>query len=294
MSRPSSIDRRVALSRLGAIFAALPVARTLSGCGGTNTTGAAATDAGATAADSGTSMATEAGATATETGVADAASGWASGGTASMTAKASYPNPFSSALSSCSATAALTEGPCYDSAAATISDISYGQLGLPVRLMLQIVDASCKPVAGATVSVWHCDALGVYSGDDTVNMQVDFCTGGDAAHKAALWFRGVQTTDANGVVTFDTCFPGWYSSRTIHIHFTATSGSTSLTSQLVFDDALDDEIISTQPVYSTRPKRDTTNLTDTVVNSSNYKEHLLQYEKMTDGAMLAYTTITIS
>ncbi|WP_426752119.1 hypothetical protein [Myxococcus sp. Y35] len=45
----------------------------------------------------------------------------------------------------------------------------------------------------------------------------DFCTSGDAEARAARWFRGVQTTDANGRVNFDTCFPGWYSSRTIHI-----------------------------------------------------------------------------
>jgi protocatechuate 3,4-dioxygenase beta subunit len=226
---------------------------------------------------------------------ADATVAWATGGTASMTAKASYPNPFASgAPSSCALTGSLTQGPCWDSKSETLRDISYGQGGLPMRMILQIVDASCNPVVGAVVDVWHVAPTGKYSGDDSANENVAFCTGNDSDYTSHLWFRGKQTTDENGIVTFDTCFPGWYSGRTVHVHFTVTAAGGSLTSQLVFADALDDEIIATQPIYSDRGARSTTNATDTVVSSSSQTAYLFDTQQMTDGALLAWKTITIS
>jgi protocatechuate 3,4-dioxygenase beta subunit len=220
---------------------------------------------------------------------------WASGGTAAMTGKASYPNPFAGASTSgCAATGALTGGPCWDSMSAVIQDISYGQEGLPTRMYFQVLDASCTPIAGATVDVWHVAPTGKYSGDDTAVENVPFCTGGDPTYANSLYFRGKQTTDANGVAFFDTCFPGWYPGRTIHVHFTITSGMASFTSQYVFDDALDDEIISTQPIYSERGMRDTTNATDSVVSAADYQQFLFQTQKMPDGSLLAWKAITLS
>jgi protocatechuate 3,4-dioxygenase beta subunit len=174
-----------------------------------------------------------------------------------------------------------------------LQDISYGQNGLPMRMVLQIVDASCNPVAGAVVDVWHVAPTGKYSGNDSANENVAFCTGSDSDYTSHLYFRGKQTTDANGIVTFDTCFPGWYTGRTVHVHFTITASGGSLTSQLVFDDALDDEIIATQPIYSSRGARSTSNTTDTVVSSSTQSQYLFETQQMTDGALLAWKTITI-
>jgi hypothetical protein len=45
----------------------------------------------------------------------------------------------------------------------------------------------------------------------------------------------------------------------------SSSRKSTLTSRFVFDDALDDEIIATQPIYKDRGARDTTNKTDDVV-----------------------------
>jgi hypothetical protein len=131
-------------------------------------------------------------------------------------------------------------------------------------------------------------------GGDTANENVGFCTGNDSDYVSHLYFRGKQTTDADGIVTFDTCFPGWYSSRTVHVHFTMTVGSTSFTSQFVFDDALDDEIIGAQPIYSARGKRDTTNTTDTVVSASTSAQFQFETQKMSDGALLAWKSIVLS
>lgn len=282
MTQSTKIDRRAMLTKVGALIAYVPLLRVVSACSGDSALSASSD--GGTAGDAALANSDSA-----------AAGAWATGGTVSMTAKASYPNPFAAgAPATCTKTGALTEGPCYDSAAIAIQDISYGQNGLPVRLYFQVLDSSCAPVANATVSVWHCDPVGIYSGDDTQNEDVSFCTGNKIEYESAWYFRGLQTTDANGIVAFDTCYPGWYASRTIHIHFTVISGSTTLTSQYVFEDALDDEIIGTQPVYDTRPKRDTTNSTDGVVSASTYKNFLFQTERMSDGAMLTWGTITLS
>jgi len=79
----------------------------------------------------------------TPTGSSEA---WASGGTAAMLDKASYPSPFTDALSTCALVATTTEGPCTTSSDLAREDISESWSGLPVRLALKVVDGSCKAV----------------------------------------------------------------------------------------------------------------------------------------------------
>lgn len=231
---------------------------------------------------------TDGGTTGTDGGTTGNGS-WATGGTASMSGN--YPDPFTAGIgSTCILYKASTLGPCH---AATVDrmDISEAQPGLPVRLAFLVVNASCQPVPGATVEVWHTNPSGLYSGSDASNM----CTNGDSAARAARWFRGIRTADANGRVDFNTCFPGWYSSRTIHIHFTVRVGGTEyLTSQLFFDDALNDEIIATQPLYSARGAKDTTNANDNVLRQSGLSDFTFQTQKMEDGALLAWKALVIS
>jgi protocatechuate 3,4-dioxygenase beta subunit len=219
---------------------------------------------------------------------------WATGGTAAMTARASYPDPFTALPNACAVTCELTQGPCYSSQSEEIRDISYGYDGLPMRMYLRVLDESCKPIAGALVDVWHVGPTGKYSGNDSANEQVAFCTGNDTDFTSHLYFRGKQTTDANGVVYFDTCFPGWYSSRTIHVHMTiSVAGQAYVTTQLGFEDALDDAIVDNQPLYKDRGKRDTLNTTDTVLPSTGLSDYLFEWKRMSDGAMLAYKTIIL-
>ena len=178
--RPQVITRRGLLRGIGLSLAAVPLGKLLIACGGSESDGVTGdTDAGTT-----------------DPGV------WATGGTAAMTAVASYPDPFAAGLGAvCNLTCESTLGPCY---ATTLErrDISEGHDGLPVRLAFLVVDETCKPIPGATVDIWHAAPEGLYSGEDAS----DFCTSGDAVARAARWFRGVQTTDANGRADFDTCF----------------------------------------------------------------------------------------
>ena len=188
---------------------------------------------------------------------------WASGGTAVMTGH--YPDPFTTGGGACALLCETTLGPCY---AQTVErkDISEQELGLPVRLAFRVVgDDGCTPIAGAAVDIWHTNRSGLYSG-----------------------------SDANGRVDFDTCFPGWYRGRTIHIHVQIRIGADEyVTTQLFFDDALTREIFAGHVEYEEFGQPDTTNRDDGVISSSQVGDYTLATQRMSDGAMLAYKTLVI-
>jgi protocatechuate 3,4-dioxygenase beta subunit len=86
--------------------------------------------------------------------------------------------------------------------------------------------------------------------------------------------RGYQTTDSNGVVTFKTIVPGWYSGRAPHIHVMirtlSSSGAvlTEFTTQLFLDQTFLDALMTTVSPYSSRGLADTTNATDRLFTTS--------------------------
>ncbi|QFQ98621.1 intradiol ring-cleavage dioxygenase [Streptomyces phaeolivaceus] len=145
----------------------------------------------------------------------------------------------------------VTEGPyCLDGALVR-KNITEGESGVPLTLRLTVVDATdcCTPVPGAAVEIWHCDAWGHYSGCTTA------IPGGSAPAESeddstaddATCLRGYQIANANGVVKFETVFPGWYTPRTCHIHVkvhtggekedgTYEGGKVNYTGQFFFDD----------------------------------------------------------
>jgi protocatechuate 3,4-dioxygenase beta subunit len=206
-----------------------------------------------------------------------------------MTASSTYPDPFGAAAAGCTLYVAATEGPCTEAADQVRKDVSEGLTGLPMRLALRVVDASCNPIAGAKVKIWHTQISGSYSGE-TPN--AGMCVAA-TADRAKHYFRGVQTTDADGRVDFDSCFPGWYRGRTVHIHFTVTVKGTSFTSQIVFDDALVDEIFTAHAEYSAYGAPDTHNTDDNIV-SGDVAAYTATAARMTDGAMLASKQIAVS
>ena len=51
------------------------------------------------------------------------------------------------------------------------------------------------------------------------------------------FMRGVQLTNANGLVRFTTVYPGWYSGRAVHIHVKVHIGGKVVhTGQFFFND----------------------------------------------------------
>lgn len=113
---------------------------------------------------------------------------------------------------------------------------SFGSLsgtaqGIPLNISLTVVDARTgATLPNSAIYIWHCTADGKYSiyEDSSQN-----------------YLRGIQTTDAAGVVTFNSIFPGCYSGRWPHCHFeiyssltAATNGSQATkTSQLALPEA---------------------------------------------------------
>ncbi len=162
------------------------------------------------------------------------------------------------ALPACLVRPAQTEGPYFVDELLNRSDIrsdpaggAATRAGVPLVLSLRVAQlngAACTPLAGAQVDVWHCDAQGVYS---------------DVGAAAGQQFlRGYQVSDAAGLVTFTTIYPGWYQGRTAHIHFKIrTDAGLEFTSQLYFDEALNDAVYALAP-YSSRGRRTTRNADD--------------------------------
>ena len=217
---------------------------------------------------------------------------WATGGTAAMVAKACYPDPFADAEGTCALICETTEGPC---TADTIvrEDVSEGWGGLPVRLALRLVYAdTCEPVVGASVEIWHTQRTGVYSG---VTPSGAFCYGDDPEAETYLYFRGTQVSDDDGRVNFDTCYPGWYSGRAIHIHFRVyLDGDLHATSQLFFSDAMSQTIFAEHPDYAEFGQPDTVNTTDNIIGGEDdLSPYVLETARMVDGAMLAWKQVAI-
>lgn len=214
--------------------------------------------------------------------------GWAAGGTAAMTGAAAYPNPFTEAPDpACALTLATTLGPCFYTSPVR-RDVSEGYPGLPIRLAFRVLNERCAPLAGARVDIWHTGNTGLYSGGP-----IDFCTGGDAEAISRLYFRGAQLTGSDGVLSFDTCFPGAYAGRALHVHlqvFPAGSGAASIISQVFFPQPLIDEIFTTHPDYTPHASPDTRNADDSIYTGVG-SAALVNHERMADGAMLAWKDI---
>lgn len=287
-----ALQRRQLLKRMGVVTAALPVIGFI-GCGGSSGDSGDSTDNTNTASsDSGNSNSTE----------TSNNSQWLAGGTAAM--QADFPpaiDPLDLSLGNVictlSGTNRYTVGPCYFPVEDFRSDISEGQQGIPMTLVMKLVDEDCIPVAGANIEVWWCNWDGIYSADDEgvanpYSFNSGFCSGSDSDALEAKWFRGVQTTDSDGNVYFLGCFPGWYPSRTTHIHFRVVENNVErLVSQFCFEDALSNDIYQNHSDYTGQVK-DTNNDRDTVFGS-DYEDYQFIVEQQSDGSMLAYKAIQI-
>ena len=173
------------------------------------------------------------------------------------------PAAVDSGLITCVLAPEQTEGPYYLDDAKIRRNITEGKGGVPLSLRLSVVDASsCKPIKGAAVDVWHCDAGGVYSGTSVQGTEDD------------RFLRGIQRTDAKGVALFRTIYPGWYRGRTVHIHvLTHLGGNVVHTGQLYFPDAVTDAVYRRSP-YNRRPNRDPRNAGDSIYRNGGRRSTL--------------------
>ncbi|HEX8689832.1 MAG TPA: intradiol ring-cleavage dioxygenase [Solirubrobacterales bacterium] len=147
----------------------------------------------------------------------------------------------------CVLTPEQEEGPFYIDLAQVRRDIVENRPGVPLALALTVIDSNtCEPIRDAAVDIWHCDALGVYSGEPTEGSEGE------------TYLRGIQLTDANGLAEFATIYPGQYPGRTTHIHLkvhidgrqsdgTYSGGHVAHTGQLFTSDRHDAEAFALTP-----------------------------------------------
>ena len=170
----------------------------------------------------------------------------------------------------CVLTPEQTEGPYYIAGEKVRRNITEGRPGTPLTLRLTVVDSrTCKPIKGAAVDIWHCDASGAYSGFG-------------AGRSSRTFMRGIQRTNASGVATFKTVYPGWYPGRTVHIHVKVhVRGNIVHTGQLYFSDGVTDAVYRRTP-YSRRPNRETRNADDSLFRDGG-RRSLLRLQRSGTG-----------
>jgi protocatechuate 3,4-dioxygenase beta subunit len=200
------------------------------------------------------------GGAASPTGSEAASAGASVSASAAATSAASA--AIATAMPACVVAPELTEGPYYLDVDLERSDIRTNTSdNTPVEgatltldwIVSQADGSACMPMEGVVVDVWHCDALGVYSG----------VTG-----NAGDFLRGFQRTDAS----FTTIYPGWYQGRAVHIHFKIrtdpeASAGFEFTSQLFFDDELSRSVYTTG-VYAQKGPQDQPNSSDQIFDQS--------------------------
>ncbi|HEX7157520.1 MAG TPA: intradiol ring-cleavage dioxygenase, partial [Edaphobacter sp.] len=153
-------------------------------------------------------------------------------------------------------------GPFYVANELIRSNIAEDRPGVPLHLRLTILDVhTCAPIPNAAIDLWHCDALGLYSGYTKANLGPppggpDSPQGGPGGPPPGFdpnrqgppgpprdggpggfgpppamkptdkltFLRGIQLTGNDGSVAFQTIFPGFYQGRVNHIHYKVRVG----------------------------------------------------------------------
>ncbi|EFQ27291.1 hypothetical protein CGRA01v4_04350 [Colletotrichum graminicola] len=200
---------------------------------------------------------------------------------------------------SCILTPEVTQGPYYVSGEYVRRNLIDDQEGIDITLDYQVVDVeTCEPVPKVYLEMWHCNATGVYSG-------IVVSGNGDSSDESNIdntFLRGIQLTDDDGVVQFESIFPGHYTSRTTHIHLLVhtnatisannTLGSVNTAShvgQAFFDEELISAVEGFAP-YNTNTQQLTTNANGGIFGeetATNGVDPLMEYtllgDSITDG-----------
>ena len=121
------------------------------------------------------------------------------------------------------------------------SDIRLDRTGVAFTISITVKNKnnSCAALSGAIVDIWHCDKDGYYSEYGGSGMQtVNYTT--------VHFLRGRQTTDANGLVSFTSIFPGWYSGRAthVHVHIYNSAGTSLLITQIAFPEGSSSAVVT--------------------------------------------------
>jgi protocatechuate 3,4-dioxygenase beta subunit len=176
----------------------------------------------------------------------------------------------------CAVTPTETIGPYPSLVDLFRSDIREGKSGTLLALTIKVVNVSnsCSPVSGANVEIWHVDAAGNYSQYGTQATQT--------------YLRGIQTTNANGEVTFITIFPGWYQGRATHIHAEVTiDGRSVKVTQIAFPESVNNSV-HTSGAYASRGSNPIANASDGIFADSLSSELVTPVGDPSNGYTAAF------
>ena len=188
---------------------------------------------------------------------------------------------------SCTVTSSETEGPfpSHTPSSLVTNDITSDRTGVPLTINITInnSNSNCSALAGAIVDIWHCDKDGNYSEYGGSQMQTTNYT-------SVHFLRGRQVTNSNGLVSFTSIFPGWYSGRAphVHVHVYSADGTSLLVTQIAFPTDVCNTVYTTSSYYSARGTQDTSNLQDNVFSDSLANELATVTGNITDGYTLTH------
>ncbi|KAF6797060.1 extracellular dioxygenase [Colletotrichum musicola] len=195
-------------------------------------------------------------------------------------------------------------------------DLRETQGGIDFYLDIGVIDIeTCEPLQGTALTIWNCNATGSYSSftgidPDTSELLDGWTKRTDGTTDDETFLRGIQVTDENGIVEFLTKFPGYYITRTTHIHVTAQTNITNGTSysassiqhigQLFFEEDLLNEVYAIKP-YSAHLStlNRTTNAEDSLYSdaSSDGYSAVISVSQLTDDiadGLVGYITVGIN
>jgi protocatechuate 3,4-dioxygenase beta subunit len=173
----------------------------------------------------------------------------------------------SAASEPCTPTPRSTSGPFPTKSPASVimPDIRSDRTGveMDIKITVQNKNNNCAPVPGAFVDIWHCDKDGYYSEYGGTGMQ-------SVNYQSLHFLRGRQTTDAGGVASFKSIFPGWYRGRAphIHVHIYDSTGKSLLVTQIAFQPDVCNTVYTKATQFYTKGAQDTPNDSDIVFSNS--------------------------
>lgn len=195
-------------------------------------------------------------------------------------------------------------------------DLRESQGGIDFFLDIGVIDIeTCEPLPNVALTIWNCNATGSYSSytgidPDTAELLDGWSTRTDGTTDDETFLRGIQITDDEGMVEYLTKFPGYYITRTTHIHVTAQTNITNGTGysesatqhvgQLFFEEDLINEVYTVAPYAAhLETLNRTTNSEDSLysgASSDGYSAVIsIEYlgESVEDG-LVGYITVGVN